>query len=126
MADELNPAQLDAQKDLDADYTALKAKGFHPFFRKRQLRYMDQGMSRVCKKAEATGMPPPRASLAPAPSRRGPPGHVLRCLALLAMRELSLHMLGSPGLIQPLPGLLLPPPGLKPPHPGLPLLASHC
>ncbi|DBB04073.1 TPA: hypothetical protein ACH3X1_013126 [Trebouxia sp. C0004] len=38
LADELTPKQLKAQKGLEADFSALKLKGFHPFYRRGELK----------------------------------------------------------------------------------------
>ncbi len=91
LADELTPKQLKAQKGLEADFSALKLKGFRPFYRCGELKYRDQGVNRTCKRGEAIRVsapvspsraspappgPPPRA---PAPGRQGVrtslPGH---------------------------------------------------
>ncbi|DBB02345.1 TPA: hypothetical protein ACH3X3_011352 [Trebouxia sp. C0006] len=91
LADELTPKQLKAQKGLEADFSALKLKGFRPFYRRGELKYRDQGVNRTCKRGEAIRVsapvspsraspappgPPPRA---PAPGRQGVrtslPGH---------------------------------------------------
>jgi len=74
LADELTPKQLKAQKGLEADFSALKIKGFRPFYRRGELKYRDQGVNRTCKKGEAIRVSalisPSRASPAP----RAPPG----------------------------------------------------
>ncbi len=77
LADELTPKQLKAQKGLEADFSALKLKGFLPFYRRGELKYRDQGVNRTCKKREAirvsSSVSPSRASLAPpGPPPRGP------------------------------------------------------
>ncbi|DBA75785.1 TPA: hypothetical protein ACH3X1_010196 [Trebouxia sp. C0004] len=83
LADELTPKQLKAQKGLEADFSALKLKGFRPFYRRGELKYRDQGVNRTCKRGEAirvsAPISPPRASPAPpgppprglAPGRQG-------------------------------------------------------
>ncbi|DBA87833.1 TPA: hypothetical protein ACH3X1_004830 [Trebouxia sp. C0004] len=53
LADELTPKQLKAQKGLEADFSALKLKGFRPFYRRGELKYRDQGVNRTCKRGEA-------------------------------------------------------------------------
>ncbi|DBA81859.1 TPA: hypothetical protein ACH3X1_007578 [Trebouxia sp. C0004] len=77
LADELTPKQLKAQKGLEADFSALKLKGFRPFYRRGELKYRDQGVNRTCKRGEAirvsAPISPPRASPAPpGPPPRGP------------------------------------------------------
>ncbi|DBA74234.1 TPA: hypothetical protein ACH3X1_011024 [Trebouxia sp. C0004] len=76
LADELTPKQLKAQKGLEADFSALKLKGFRPFYRRGELKYRDQGVNRTCKRGEAIRVcpyQPPRASPAPpGPPPRGP------------------------------------------------------
>ncbi|DBA86643.1 TPA: hypothetical protein ACH3X1_005108 [Trebouxia sp. C0004] len=57
LADELTPKQLKAQKGLEADFSALKLKGFRPFYRRGEL-----------KASPAPPGPPPRG---PAPGRKG-------------------------------------------------------
>jgi len=69
LADELTPRQLKAPKGLEADFSALKLKGFRPFYRRRELKYRDQGINRTCKRGEAIRVSAPvnpsRASPAP-------------------------------------------------------------
>ncbi|DBA88830.1 TPA: hypothetical protein ACH3X1_016428 [Trebouxia sp. C0004] len=77
LADELTPKQLKAQKGLEADFSALKLKGFRPFYRRGELKYRDQGVNRTCKRGEAirvsAPISPPRAFPAPpGPPPRGP------------------------------------------------------
>ncbi|DBB02862.1 TPA: hypothetical protein ACH3X1_013469 [Trebouxia sp. C0004] len=77
LADELTPKQLKAQKGLEADFSALKLKGFRPFYRRGELKYRDQGVNRTCKRGEAirvsAPISPPRVSPAPpGPPPRGP------------------------------------------------------
>ena len=80
LSDELTKKQLQAQRGLEADFAALKAKGFQPFYRQGRLKYMDQGVLRTCKRGEATRVTPcaPGASM-PRPSGprapRGPRPH---------------------------------------------------
>ena len=75
LADELTPKQLKAQKGLAADFSALKLKGFNPFYRRGHLMYRDHGVNRTCKRGEAIQVSapsgPPRASPGPP---RPPPG----------------------------------------------------
>ncbi len=91
LADELTPKQLKAQKGLEADFSALKLKGFRPFYRRGELKYRDQGVNRTCKRGEAIRVsapvspsraspaPPGSPPRAPAPGRQGVrtslPGH---------------------------------------------------
>ena len=70
--DELTPKQLEAQKGLAADFSALKLKDFSPFCRRAQLLYRDQGINRTCKRWEAIRVsapssPPKGISWAPSP-----------------------------------------------------------
>ena len=103
LADELTPKQLKAQKGLEADFSALKLKGFRPFYRRGELKYRDQGVNRTCKRGEAIRVSapirPPRASPAP-------PGPLLGAL-LLAVRVYALHCQGihaqAPQLVGALP-----------------------
>ena len=53
LADELTHKQLKAQKSLATDFSALRVKGFSPFYRRGQLLYRDQGINRTCKRGEA-------------------------------------------------------------------------
>ena len=68
LADELTPKQLKAQRGLAADFSALKLKGFQPFYRRGELKYRDQGVNRTCKKGEAIHVS------APSSPPRAPPG----------------------------------------------------
>ena len=74
LADKLTHKQLKAQKGLATDFSALKLKGFSPFYRRGQLLYRDQGINRTCKRGEAIRVSapsnPPRAS--PGPHRPSP------------------------------------------------------
>ena len=78
LADELTPKQLKAQRGLATDFSALKLKGFSPFYRRGQLLYRDRGTTRTCKRGEAIRVSaptsPPRAPGPPRPSPvpRGP------------------------------------------------------
>ncbi len=69
LADELTPKQLKAQKGLAVDFSALKLKGFSPFYRRGELKYRDRGVNRTCRKGEAIHVSapssPPRAPPAP-------------------------------------------------------------
>ena len=77
LSDELTQKQLQAQRHLEADAAALKSKGFHPFFRKGQLRFMDSGRLRTCKRGEATQVAPcpPGAGQSRPPAPPGRPRH---------------------------------------------------
>ncbi|DBB04180.1 TPA: hypothetical protein ACH3X1_013223 [Trebouxia sp. C0004] len=62
---------------LGGRFSALKLKGFRPFYRRGELKYRDQGVNRTCKRGEAirvsAPISPPRASPAPpGPPPRGP------------------------------------------------------
>ena len=74
LADELTPKQLKAQKGLATDFSALRLKGFSPFYWRGQLLYRDHGINRTCKRGEAIRVSapssPPRAS--PGPPRPSP------------------------------------------------------
>jgi hypothetical protein len=74
LADELTSKQLKAQKGLATDFSALRLKGFSPFYRRGQLLYRDQGVNRTCKRGEAIRVSapssPPRAI--PGPPRPSP------------------------------------------------------
>ena len=58
LSDELTHKQLQAQRQLEADSAALKAKGYHPFYRQGKLKYMDQGVLRTCQRGDATRVTP--------------------------------------------------------------------
>ncbi|DBB07142.1 TPA: hypothetical protein ACH3X1_011713 [Trebouxia sp. C0004] len=73
LADELTPKQLKAQKGLEADFSALKLKGFRPFYRRGELKYRDQGVNRTCKRGDAIRVSAPIS----------PPGPLLPHLGLL-------------------------------------------
>ncbi|DBA82774.1 TPA: hypothetical protein ACH3X1_007002 [Trebouxia sp. C0004] len=73
LADELTPKQLKAQKGLEADFSALKLKGFRPFYRRRELKYRDQGVNRTCKKGEAIRVSAPTSPCGASPAPPGPP-----------------------------------------------------
>ena len=70
LADELTHKQLQAQKGLATDFSALKLKGFSPFYRRGQLLYRDQGINRTCKRGEAIRVSAPSSPLRASP---GPP-----------------------------------------------------
>ena len=73
LADELTPKQLKAQKGLEADFSALKLKGFHPFYRRGELKYRDQGVNRTCKRGEAIRVSAPASPSRASPAPPGPP-----------------------------------------------------
>ena len=56
LADELTPKQLQAQRDLEPDFAALKSGGLNPFFRGAQLHYSDKGLLKTCAKGQASRM----------------------------------------------------------------------
>ena len=58
LSDELAHKQLQAQRGLEADFAALRTKGYQPFYRQGRLKYMDQGVLRTCKRGEATRVTP--------------------------------------------------------------------
>ena len=80
LADELTPQQMAAQKAMEADASALRSKGFRPWFRRGALYYSNRGVQRQCKQGEAIKVPacsgaaPPPAPPAPKHSaaRKGP------------------------------------------------------
>ncbi|KAL3132221.1 hypothetical protein ABBQ32_008810 [Trebouxia sp. C0010 RCD-2024] len=104
LADELTPKQLRAQKGLAADFSALKLKGFSPFFRRGELKYWDQGINRTCRKGEAIHVSapssPPRALPAPPRASSGPRASLGPFGATTAARSSAAH--GAPG--HPRPG----------------------
>ena len=73
LADELTPKQLKAQKGLEADFSALKLKGFRPFYRRGELKYRDQGVNRTCKRGEAIRVSAPVSPSRASPAPPGPP-----------------------------------------------------
>lgn len=73
LADELTPKQLKAQKGLEADFSALKLKGFRPFYRRGELKYRDQGVNRTCKRGEAIRVSAPISPSGASPAPPGPP-----------------------------------------------------
>ena len=73
LADELTPKQLKAQKGLEADFSALKLKGFHPFYRRGELKYRDQSVNRTCKRGEAIRVSAPTSPSRASPAPPGPP-----------------------------------------------------
>ena len=72
LADELTPKQMHAQK-AQADASALRSKGFRPWFRRGALYYSNRGVQRQCRQGEVVKVPtcsvpaPPPAP--PAPTR---------------------------------------------------------
>ena len=80
LADELTPKQMHTQKAMEADASALRSKGFRPWFRRGALYYSNRGVQRQCRQGEAVKLPtcsappPPPAPTAPARNvaRRGP------------------------------------------------------
>ena len=78
---ELTPKQLQAQKSMEPDVTALRSKGYRPWFRKTTLFYSNRGVPKQCKRGEAISVPMcpgspnaprpnPRLGRHPSPSRR--------------------------------------------------------
>lgn len=82
LADELTPKQMHAQKAMEADASALRSKGFRPWFRRGALYYSNRGVQRQCRQGEAVKVPtcsvPPPPPAPPAPTRnaaRRSPAH---------------------------------------------------
>ncbi|DBB05591.1 TPA: hypothetical protein ACH3X1_012535 [Trebouxia sp. C0004] len=73
LADELTPKQLKAQKGLEADFSALKLKGFRPVYRRRELKCRDQGVNMTCKRGEAIRVAAPTSPSRASPAPPGPP-----------------------------------------------------
>ena len=73
LSDELTHKQLRAQRQLEADAASLKAKGYQPFYRRNQLKYMNQGRLRTCARGEATCVAPCPLGVGQ-PRSSGPPG----------------------------------------------------
>ena len=73
LADELTPKQMHAQKAMEADASALRSKGFRPWFRRGALYYSNRGVQRQCRQGEAVKVPtcsvPPPPPPPPAPTR---------------------------------------------------------
>ncbi|DBA76968.1 TPA: hypothetical protein ACH3X1_009561 [Trebouxia sp. C0004] len=91
LADELTPMQLKAQKGLEADFSALKLKGFRPFYQHRELKYrarVSTGPARGGRQSECLPLSAPPGPLLP---------HLGLCLGalLLAVRACALHYPGS-------------------------------
>ena len=53
LSDELTPKQLQTQKDMEPDVTALRSKGYRPWFRRGSLWYSNRGVPRQCRRGEA-------------------------------------------------------------------------
>jgi len=73
LADELTPKQLKAPEGLEADFSALKLKGFRPFYRRGELKHRDQGVNRTCKSGEAIRVSAPISPSRASPAPPGPP-----------------------------------------------------
>ncbi len=78
LADELTPKQLQAQQAMEPDCTALRSKGYRPWYRRGALWYSNQGVPRQCRKGDALRVPVSAgAPTHPPPARtniRSPPG----------------------------------------------------
>ena len=57
LSDELTAKQLQAQMAMEPDVTALRCKGYRPWFRRGALFYSNRGIPRQCKKGEALTVP---------------------------------------------------------------------
>ncbi|KAL3163215.1 hypothetical protein ABBQ32_009617 [Trebouxia sp. C0010 RCD-2024] len=57
LADELTPKQLQAQQAMEPDCTALRSKGYRPWYRRGALWYSNQGVPRQCRKGDALRVP---------------------------------------------------------------------
>ena len=57
LRDELTPKQLQAQRSMEPDVAALRAKGYRPWFRRTALFYSNRGVPRQCKQGEAINVP---------------------------------------------------------------------
>ena len=66
LADELTPKQLQSQKAMEPDCTALRSKGYRPWFRRGALWYSNQGVPRQCKKGDALTVPAFQGTAPPA------------------------------------------------------------
>ena len=82
LADELTPKQLHAQKAMEEDASALRSKGYRPWFRRGTLWYSSRGAPKQCKHGEAIRVPacsgaPPPPGPPPRPSaqQHPPPAH---------------------------------------------------
>ena len=100
LADELTPKQLKAQRA--TDFSALKLKGFSPFYWCGQLLYRDQGITRKCKRGEAIPRPRRRTRGSKSPRGAGRGRHT-NCLpplafsggALISVQELPTPIEGT-------------------------------
>ncbi|KAL3158679.1 hypothetical protein ABBQ32_011421 [Trebouxia sp. C0010 RCD-2024] len=57
LADELTPKQLQAQQAMEPDCTALRSKGYRPWYRRGAVWYSNQGVPRQCRKGDALRVP---------------------------------------------------------------------
>ena len=80
LAEELTPQQLHAQRAMEADASALRSRGYRPWFKRGTLWYSDKGAPKQCKRGEAVRVPacshappPPRPPPRPSAQQRPPP-----------------------------------------------------